>query len=86
MIGTAVFVDLVEYYDAGLSSITIDGVQTNVTAKNNAYSILSSGCHTRTLYATNLTNTNHTVNVTHAGGYAAGRTVLNKFMYVQRRP
>ncbi|KAG9050923.1 hypothetical protein FS837_001097 [Tulasnella sp. UAMH 9824] len=78
--GTAVFVVLAECYEAGLSSITIDGVQANVTAQDSYYYMTSIGCPTRTLYATNLTNTNHTVNVTHADN-GVGRTVINKFIF-----
>ncbi|KAG9050924.1 hypothetical protein FS837_001098 [Tulasnella sp. UAMH 9824] len=63
-----------------MSTVTIDGVEVNVTALNTSLALKSIGCHTRTLYATNMTNTNHTVTVAY-GGSGLGATVLNKFMF-----
>lgn len=78
--GTAVYVVLAQYDMAALTTVMIDGVQANVTAQNYTLELTSDGCDTRTLFATNMTNTNHTVTVSYAGT-GLGRTVLNKFIY-----
>ncbi|KAG8910783.1 hypothetical protein FRC01_006135 [Tulasnella sp. 417] len=80
--GTAVYVVFAEYDLAAMTNVTIDGVQANVTALNATLSLTSTDCQTRTLYATGMLNTNHTVIVAYAGTGGLGRTVLNKFMYV----
>lgn len=78
--GTAVYVVLAQYDMAALTTVMIDGVQANVTAQNYTLELTSDGCDTRTLFATNMTNTNHTVTVSYAGT-GLGRTVLNKIIY-----
>ncbi|KAG8896328.1 hypothetical protein FRC01_011874 [Tulasnella sp. 417] len=83
--GTAVYVVLAEYDMAALTNVTIDGVLANVTAQNVSLSLTANDCQTRTLYATGMVNANHTVTVAYAGT-GLGRTVLNKFMYVQYHP
>lgn len=82
ILGTAVYVVLAQYDMAALTTVMIDGVQANVTAQNYTLELTSDGCDTRTLFATNMTNTNHTVTVSYAGT-GLGRTVLNKIMYVR---
>ncbi|KIO34060.1 hypothetical protein M407DRAFT_17312 [Tulasnella calospora MUT 4182] len=80
--GTAVYVVFAEYDMAAVTNVTIDGVQANVTAQNSSLVLTSNDCQTRTLYAVDMVNANHTVTVAYAGvGGGFGRTVLNKFVF-----
>ncbi|KAG8983912.1 hypothetical protein FRB90_005657, partial [Tulasnella sp. 427] len=78
--GTAIYVDFAEYELAGLTTVTIDSVKTTTDALGKL-GLSSQGCTIRTLYATNLTNTNHTLLVEYGGMGLPGQTVINKFIY-----
>ncbi|KIO34061.1 hypothetical protein M407DRAFT_17313 [Tulasnella calospora MUT 4182] len=79
--GTAAYVAFAECSLGAPTNVTIDDAQATVEALNMTLSLSSRDCQTRTLFATNLTNTNHTITVAYAGTGTSGQTVLNKFIY-----
>lgn len=79
--GTAAYVVFAECNLAAPTNVTIDDAQATVQASNSTFNLYSQTCQTRTLFATGLANTNHTITVAYAGPGSSSSTVLNKFVY-----
>ncbi|KAG9050921.1 hypothetical protein FS837_001095 [Tulasnella sp. UAMH 9824] len=79
--GTAAYVFFAECYLGASTNVTIDDAQATVKAVNSSLSLFSNDCQLRALYATNMTNTNHTVTIAYAGNGSSEETVLHKIVY-----